>query len=104
MDLSEPLLSAAEAGRLLGVSTSTVRYWRYRGEGPPAYMVGRHLRYAPADVRAWLEGGGRNAVPTCADCGLPVESDDQVDVSTVAFRGEPRCKRCFAKARNPRSA
>ncbi|MFD4204398.1 helix-turn-helix transcriptional regulator [Micromonospora tulbaghiae] len=40
--------------RSLGVPVSTLYQWRYRRVGPKASRVGRHLRYDPADVRAWV--------------------------------------------------
>ena len=39
----------------LGIPKSTLHYWRSRREGPPAFKVGRHLRYMPSEVRKWLE-------------------------------------------------
>jgi excisionase family DNA binding protein len=49
------LLSTEQLARFLGVPVKTIYQWRYRGEGPPAYRVGRHLRFRWPDVRAWLE-------------------------------------------------
>ena len=39
----------------LGVPVRTVYAWRYKGEGPKAYKIGRHVRYRPEDVDVWLE-------------------------------------------------
>lgn len=38
-----------------GVPVSTLYQWRHKGIGPKSRRVGRHLRYKPADVRAWFE-------------------------------------------------
>jgi len=38
-----------------GVPVSTLYQWRYKGIGPKSRRVGRHLRYRPEDVRAWVE-------------------------------------------------
>jgi hypothetical protein len=38
----------------LGVPVTTLHRWRYDGVGPDAFRVGRHLRYDPDVVRAWL--------------------------------------------------
>ena len=50
---------------LLDIPERTIYSWRQRGEGPPAYRVGKHLRYRRGDVEAWLElrrdGEGPNA-------------------------------------------
>ncbi len=47
------------AGRL-GVSASTVRYWRYRGYGPVGVKIGRHVKYDEAAVEAWIGSLGRD--------------------------------------------
>jgi predicted DNA-binding transcriptional regulator AlpA len=56
-------LQAATADRMwtvhdvsafLGVPVATLYQWRYMRIGPPAYRVGRHVRYDPAAVRTWL--------------------------------------------------
>jgi excisionase family DNA binding protein len=39
----------------LGVPVATLYQWRHKGIGPKSHRVGRHLRYKPDDVRAWLE-------------------------------------------------
>lgn len=50
---------------VLGIPVRTIYAWRQRGEGPPAYRIGKHLRYRRSDVEAWLatrrEGGGTAA-------------------------------------------
>src|SRR5436853_4965060 len=33
---------------------STIYYWRHRGLGPRGFKIGREIRYAQADVAAWL--------------------------------------------------
>ncbi|MFG2105828.1 helix-turn-helix transcriptional regulator [Micromonospora chersina] len=50
----EQLWTAEDVSTFLGVPVSTLYQWRYRRTGPRASRVGRHLRYDPADVRAWL--------------------------------------------------
>jgi excisionase family DNA binding protein len=49
------LLSVPELAKLLQVPVPTIYRWRHRGEGPEPIRVGRHLRFDPADVKAWLE-------------------------------------------------
>ncbi len=53
---TDRLLSPEEVARFLGVPVKTLYQWRYKGLGPQAFRVGRHLRYRPADVEAWLLG------------------------------------------------
>lgn len=36
-------------------SVETVYQWRRKRTGPRGFQVGRHLRYDPADVQAWVE-------------------------------------------------
>lgn len=49
----EPL-STNEVSDLTGRPTETLRYWRWRGEGPRWYRLGRAVVYDRADVLAWL--------------------------------------------------
>lgn len=51
----ERLWTVEELSVFLGVPVATLYQWRYRRTGPPACRVGRHLRYDPAAVRAWLQ-------------------------------------------------
>jgi excisionase family DNA binding protein len=50
----EPLWTVDDVAEFLGVPVNTLYQWRYRRTGPRASRVGRHLRYDPADVRAWF--------------------------------------------------
>jgi predicted DNA-binding transcriptional regulator AlpA len=43
-----------EVSRFLGVPVPTLYRWRYLGTGPKAARIGRHLRYLPVDVIAWV--------------------------------------------------
>ncbi|MEU7839989.1 helix-turn-helix domain-containing protein [Micromonospora sp. NPDC049114] len=49
------LWSISETAAFLRIPVGTLYQWRHRRTGPRAFKVGRHLRYDPADVRAWLE-------------------------------------------------
>jgi excisionase family DNA binding protein len=48
-------MTSEELAQLLQVAVRTLDQWSYKGTGPPAIRLGRHRRYDPADVRAWLE-------------------------------------------------
>jgi hypothetical protein len=48
------LWTITDVGRYLDVPVATIYQWRVRGEGPPATKMGKHLRYEPAVVRAWV--------------------------------------------------
>ena len=52
---SERLWTAQDVAAYLTVPLATLYQWRYLGTGPTAYRVGRHLRYEPAAVQAWLD-------------------------------------------------
>ncbi|GAA1626759.1 helix-turn-helix transcriptional regulator [Actinoplanes couchii] len=53
----EGLWTIDDVSAFLRVPTATLYQWRHRHIGPPAFKVGRHLRYDPAAVRAWLVAG-----------------------------------------------
>jgi excisionase family DNA binding protein len=55
MDPRDQLLSVAELADYLAVPQATLYQWRHRGEGPPGFRVGRHLRYRWSDVEDWIE-------------------------------------------------
>lgn len=55
LDISSRLLSTEEVARILVVPINTLYCWRYKGMGPNAHRVGKHLRYRLSDVMAWLE-------------------------------------------------
>lgn len=42
-----------DVAEFLGVPVQTYQ-WRYLRIGPPAYRVGRYLRYLPDEVMGWL--------------------------------------------------
>jgi excisionase family DNA binding protein len=48
------LLTAAQVGRLAQVSSETVRRWARDGLIPFIELPSGHMRFDPADVRAWL--------------------------------------------------
>ncbi|MFZ1287707.1 MAG: helix-turn-helix domain-containing protein [Candidatus Phosphoribacter sp.] len=48
-------LSVAEVAGMLGVPVSTVHHWVARGDAPRSFKVGKHRRFARADVRAWID-------------------------------------------------
>jgi excisionase family DNA binding protein len=53
--LSEPLLSAAEAGALLGIPRSSVYDYAKRGELPHV-RVGKHVKFIRQDLERVLAG------------------------------------------------
>ncbi len=51
----ERLMTLVDLSELLGVPVGTLYGWRYRGEGPAGYRIGRHVRYRRSVVEAWIE-------------------------------------------------
>ncbi len=51
----EPLLTVEELAGYLGVPVATIYDWRVDGKGPRAIRVGRHVKFAVSDVRAWID-------------------------------------------------
>ncbi|MFJ9696801.1 helix-turn-helix domain-containing protein [Kitasatospora sp. NPDC101183] len=47
-------LTPEDVAALFGVPLETVYQWRRKRTGPPAFRVGRHLRYHPDAVAQWV--------------------------------------------------
>ena len=62
----EQLLDLDWLSGYLGHLQRSLYNWRQRGEGPPAYRVGKHLRYRRGDVEAWLDSRRDGKVGTDA--------------------------------------
>jgi excisionase family DNA binding protein len=53
-ETNEPLLDLDWLSEFIDIPPRTIYNWRLHGEGPPAYRVGRHLRFRKSDVERWL--------------------------------------------------
>jgi Helix-turn-helix domain len=53
-DPNDELLTTAEVAELCRTVPSTVRYWRFTGEGPSGFKVGTRVLYWRSDVLGWL--------------------------------------------------
>ena len=51
---NDRLLSAEDLAAFLDVPIKTLYMWRFRGEGPVGFRVGRHIRYRWSDVEQWI--------------------------------------------------
>jgi excisionase family DNA binding protein len=49
------LIDVQQLADYLDVPVKTLYAWRYRREGPPAFRVGRHLRYRRTDIQRWIQ-------------------------------------------------
>ncbi|MCZ7414730.1 helix-turn-helix domain-containing protein [Streptomyces sp. WMMC897] len=52
--LPDRYLTPEDLASLLAVPVETVYSWRRKRTGPPGFRVGKHLRYDPAAVHAWI--------------------------------------------------
>jgi hypothetical protein len=50
----DELMTTSELAAYLKKPKATLYGWRYRGEGPPAIVVGGELRYRVSAVATWL--------------------------------------------------
>jgi excisionase family DNA binding protein len=55
------MMRESEVAALLGLRRRTLQGWRHRGGGPPYVRIGGAVRYAPEDVRAWLDAQRRTS-------------------------------------------
>jgi predicted DNA-binding transcriptional regulator AlpA len=51
----ERLWTHPETAEFLGLPPSTLHQLNHKGVGPRSFKVGKHRRYDPADVMAWLD-------------------------------------------------
>lgn len=52
--LSERLWTAKETATFLQIPIKTLYQFNHKGTGPNFYTVGKHCRYVPSEVWAWL--------------------------------------------------
>jgi excisionase family DNA binding protein len=51
----EEIWDPIEVAQYMKVPLATLYAWRYKGEGPLAHRIGRHLRYRRRDVEEWFD-------------------------------------------------
>lgn len=54
MNDDDRLLTVDELAEFLDLPVRTLYTWRYRGEGPVGFRVGKHIRYRWSDVDRWV--------------------------------------------------
>ncbi|MFD5113712.1 helix-turn-helix transcriptional regulator [Streptomyces sp. NPDC058391] len=52
--LPDRFLTPDDIAALFDVPKETVYQWRKKRTGPPGFRTGRHVRYHPEAVRAWV--------------------------------------------------
>ncbi|MGH3522270.1 MAG: helix-turn-helix domain-containing protein [Mycobacterium sp.] len=55
------LLTEIEAADIIRRPKETLRYWRWQGEGPPWFKLGRRVVYDRAEFEAWIEAQKRSS-------------------------------------------
>ncbi len=54
-------LTPEDVAELLAVPVQTLYQWRRKRSGPPAFRIGRHLRYDPSELHIWIANLAREA-------------------------------------------
>ncbi|GAA1974550.1 helix-turn-helix domain-containing protein [Amycolatopsis minnesotensis] len=54
----EQLWTPEDLSDFLRIPEKTLRDWRFKGYGPQWVRMGKHVRYVPKDVMAWVTGLG----------------------------------------------
>lgn len=54
--LPDRYLTPTDVSEILGVPVETLYQWRRKRIGPPAFRIGRHLRYDPVRLATWVNG------------------------------------------------
>jgi len=62
-------MSTEEVADLLYVPLETVHKWRSAGSGPPAFRVGKRVRYRKSDVLQWSMDQGEGWAVCSSECG-----------------------------------
>ncbi|MFB8753196.1 helix-turn-helix transcriptional regulator [Streptomyces parvulus] len=52
--LPDRYLTPDDIADMFGVPLETVYQWRRKRTGPPGFRIGKHVRYDPSDVRAYV--------------------------------------------------
>ncbi|MEW1642175.1 helix-turn-helix domain-containing protein [Streptomyces sp. NPDC091219] len=52
--LPDRYLTPDDIAVIFKVPVETVYQWRKKHTGPPGFRIGKHLRYDPADIRAYV--------------------------------------------------
>lgn len=53
---ADRMLSPAQVAEWTGLNQNTLRYWRWKGQGPKWFRLGaKTVKYRASDVQAWLD-------------------------------------------------
>lgn len=62
----EPLVDAKAAAEFLGINANVLAQWRVFGRGPTFRKIGSRVKYAPEDLRAFVDAAARNSTSQAA--------------------------------------
>ena len=54
MNSTDRLWGVKDVADYLGIPVQTLYQWRSKGYGPTGCRMGKHVRFVPDDVRAWV--------------------------------------------------
>jgi excisionase family DNA binding protein len=54
MNSTDRLWGVKDLAEYLGIPVQTIYQWRSKGYGPPGRRIGKHVRFVPEEVRAWV--------------------------------------------------
>jgi excisionase family DNA binding protein len=57
--MNERLWGVKDVAEYLGIPVQTIYQWRTKNYGPPGRRMGKHVRFVPEEVRAWVASLGR---------------------------------------------
>ncbi len=108
----DPYLTKEDLAALCRVPVRTTDSWVYTGSGPPFVRIGKHRRYRPEAVEAWLaaqERGGsqKNEPPTKGArlrAGATATTRGAPQILALGHRGlasEPGARRRLRQPRGP---
>lgn len=58
---TDRLLDETEASKILSIKVSTLRRWRWKGEGPRFHKIGAAVRYDPQTLQAYIDDRERTS-------------------------------------------
>jgi excisionase family DNA binding protein len=54
MTSTDRLWGVKDLAEYLGIPVQTIYQWRTKDYGPPGRRMGKHVRFVPEEVRAWV--------------------------------------------------
>ncbi|GAY10400.1 AlpA family transcriptional regulator [Pseudonocardia sp. N23] len=52
--MNERLWGPKDVAQYLDIPVQTIYQWRTKNYGPPGTRIGKHVRFVPEEVRAWV--------------------------------------------------